>query len=130
MGFEVVLGSYGKCAVVHLKGALDLATASALRVMIEHLWDFLQEGCLVLHLSSMTFCDSTGIGAMIGVSKGCNERGVRLVLAAAPVALRRRLTITGLLPLFEVHDSLKEALSEVGWQSEGAAGISPFAMEA
>ncbi|GIH98345.1 anti-sigma factor antagonist [Planobispora takensis] len=130
MGFEVVLGSYGKCAVVHLKGALDLATASALRVMIEHLWDFLQEGCLVLHLSSMTFCDSTGIGAMIGVSNGCGERGVRLVLAEAPVMLRRRLTITGLLPLFEMHDSLEGALSDVGWQPEGAGRVSPFAIEA
>ncbi|MGS2646072.1 STAS domain-containing protein [Streptosporangium sp. G12] len=131
MAFTVDLGAYGKCAVVHVTGDLDWVTSPSLIVMVEHLWDFLNEGCLILNLTPMLFCDSTGVSALITVFRGCRERGIRLILAGTPRFLLRMLTTTGLIELFEVHDTLDQVLSNVdGWEPEPDTRIPPFAVEA
>ncbi|MEU4833231.1 STAS domain-containing protein [Streptosporangium sp. NPDC023615] len=112
LAFTVDLGEPGTYAVVHVRGELDWNSAPTLTTMVEHLWDFLRDGCLTLDLEPMTFCDSMGLGTLIEISKGCRERRVRLVLAAPPPSLRRTLTITGLTAVFDLRDTLREALED------------------
>ncbi|MFI6508627.1 STAS domain-containing protein [Streptosporangium sp. NPDC050855] len=113
LAFTVDLGEPGSHAVVHVRGELDWNSAPTLTTMVEHLWDFLRDGSLILDLSPMTFCDSMGLGTLIEISKGCRARQVRFVLAAPPPSLCRTLRITGLNTVFELRDTLGEALEGV-----------------
>jgi anti-sigma B factor antagonist len=112
LSFTVDLGAPGTYAVVHVRGELDWNSAPVLVTMAWHLWDFLEDGRLVLDLAPMTFCDSMGLGTMVTVYKECAVRGVRFVLVAPPPSLRRALMITGLGTFLQVCDSLGEALGE------------------
>ncbi|MFC4530683.1 STAS domain-containing protein [Sphaerisporangium dianthi] len=111
LSFTVDLGAPGEWAVVRIRGELDWNSAAMLTTMAEHLWDFLHDGCLVLDLAPMTFCDSTGLGTMIAVYKGCATRNVRFVLMSPPPSLCRLLSVTGLAAFFPVYDTLAEVLA-------------------
>ncbi|GIH75266.1 anti-sigma factor antagonist [Planobispora longispora] len=108
--FSVDLDLQGKYVVVHVTGALDMATSPLLRVAFEPMWESVREGCLILNLTSMTFCDSSGVGALIAAFKQCRERRTRLLLAGVPLYLLRMLRTTQLITLFETHATLEEAL--------------------
>ncbi|MBE3014029.1 STAS domain-containing protein [Microbispora sp. NEAU-D428] len=128
ISFEVDHGAFGKWAVVHVAGDLDWTRSAALRVTVERLWESLAGGTLILALASMTFCDSSGISQMITAFRGCQERNIRMALAAPPAFLRRMLTTTGLHQLFEVHDTLEQALASVkGRDSDADTASAPSA---
>lgn len=59
--FDVDHGAYGKWAVVHVTGALDWTRSASLLDTVERLWDHLRDGCLILDLGPLRFCDSSGI---------------------------------------------------------------------
>ncbi|MEV4096593.1 STAS domain-containing protein [Streptosporangium saharense] len=65
---------------------------------------------LVIDLSGLTFCDSTGLAELLWVLQRSRETGTRLVLAGTNRTLRHMLTTTGLLSFFEMADSVEEAL--------------------
>lgn len=111
--FPVEYGEPGRWAVVHVHGPLDYYTASVLDATVARLWDFLAGGHLVLDLSPMTFCDSSGLSRIITVFHQCRERGVNLLLAVPPPSLRRILALTGLDRVLQIRDSLHQVLAEV-----------------
>ncbi|MBB4913405.1 STAS domain-containing protein [Streptosporangium saharense] len=65
---------------------------------------------LVIDLSGLTFCDSTGLAELLWVLQRSREAGTRLMLAGTNRTLRHMLTTTGLLSFFELADSVEEAL--------------------
>lgn len=65
---------------------------------------------LVIDLSGLTFCDSTGLAELLWVLQRSRETGTRLMLAGTNRTLRHMLTTTGLLSFFEMADSVEEAL--------------------
>ncbi|MFC4057639.1 STAS domain-containing protein [Planomonospora corallina] len=120
--FDIELGARGRCAVVRVRGELDWAASPSLRIVVEQLRGLLGGGCLILDFTALTFCDSTAIGTLAMARHECREHGIRLVLTALPVFLRRMLTTTGLISVFEVRETLESALDEVdGWDSDGRA---------
>ncbi|GLW22284.1 STAS domain-containing protein [Microbispora triticiradicis] len=120
--FDVDHGAYGRWAVVHVTGDLDWTRSASLLDTVERLWDHLRDGCLVLDLGPMRFCDSSGISQLIRVFRGCQEHGIRMTLAAPPAFFRRMLNTTGLIQLFEIHETLEQALSGLdGWGPDANA---------
>lgn len=82
-------------AVVKLLGELDLSTAPQLEACLEELG---ANGADVrLDLSGLSFCDSSGISAMVTASKQVTERGGHLSIVSPQPAVRSVLEITGLL---------------------------------
>ncbi|MFC7645609.1 STAS domain-containing protein [Streptosporangium lutulentum] len=67
---------------------------------------------LILDLTELTFCDSTGIAELLWILHRSQETGTRLVLAGASRTLRHMLTTTGLLPYFTMSASVEAALEE------------------
>jgi anti-sigma B factor antagonist len=82
--------------VVRLIGELDLTTAPQLGVCLDALR---ADGArdVRLDLSGLSFCDSSGISAMLTASKDWTKSGGRLSIASPQPAVRRVLEITGLL---------------------------------
>jgi anti-sigma B factor antagonist len=86
-------------AVVKLTGELDLLAAPQLEVCLVALR---AEGAhdIRLDLSGLSFCDSSGISALLKASKQCRKSGGHLSIASPQAAVRRVLEITGLLDYF------------------------------
>lgn len=107
-------------------GDLDWTSSAHLLDTVEPLWESLRGGCLILDLGPMRFCDSSGIAQLIKVFRGCQEHHIRLALAASPAFLRRMLNTTGLIQLFEVHETLEQALTDLdGWEPDRNAAPAP-----
>lgn len=68
---------------------------------------------LLVDLSEVAFCDSTGLGALVQVHRETVARGGWLRLAAPNADLRRILAITNLDRLLPVYDSVYDAGRDV-----------------
>jgi anti-sigma B factor antagonist len=80
--------------VVRLLGELDLSTAPQLEACLDELGD----GADVrLDLSGLSFCDSSGISAMVTAAKRVRKPGGHLSIVSPQPAVRSVLEITGLL---------------------------------
>ena len=81
MNLSVVVSSAGEAGnigVLRLSGELDIATSGTLRQSLDALRDEGQEN-LVLDLSGVTFCDSTGLGTIVWLHRQLAERGGAVV---------------------------------------------------
>lgn len=81
--------------IVHLSGSIDIFTGEALR---RRLSDAVRHstGTLILDMSRVSFCDSSGLGVLVGVQHRARERGVALALTAPRPHLARLLHLSGL----------------------------------
>src|SRR5919109_5024628 len=102
---NVSTSSQGGHAVVTASGELDLYTAPQLQTALAAL---LREHVdrVVVDLSGIEFCDSTGMNVLLSAMKRLKERGGTLELAAPRPAVRRILEVTGLDTVFTVCDAV------------------------
>ncbi|MGW0612794.1 STAS domain-containing protein [Streptomyces sp. NPDC002788] len=117
--FKVAGGEQGEWAVLQVSGELDLVTSPVLRQRVH---DVVADGhhCLVLDLSEVFFCDSSGVGVLIAARRlirSCQGR-LRLVLPARGAAdgshVNRVLGALGVRRLFDVYGDLDAALGDEG----------------
>ncbi|MEU8465130.1 STAS domain-containing protein [Streptomyces sp. NPDC029003] len=99
----------GDLALAHITGELDIATAPHLRTQALAL---IEQGHrhLILDLGAVTFCDSSGFNALVGILRCAKTVGGSLVLAAVPDRLARLLDLTGLNTLLPTHPTAAHAL--------------------
>jgi len=67
---------------------------------------------LVLDLSQVPFCDSTGLGLMVRIQRLTGLHGGWIRIAAPSRDLRRMLQITNLDRFLPVYDSVAEAIDD------------------
>ncbi|MBC7269835.1 MAG: STAS domain-containing protein [Streptomyces sp.] len=117
VAFNVTGGEQGPWAVLHVSGELDLVTSPVLRQRVH---DAVAEGrhSLVLDLSEVFFCDSSGVGVLIAsrrLMRSCQGR-LRLILPAEGAVdgshVNRVLGALGVRRLFDVHADLSSAVTE------------------
>lgn len=99
----------GAATVVKAAGDLDLATADRLRETLEALIAG-RYTRLVVDLTEVPFVDSTGLGALVSGLRASARAGGSLKLAAPGEAVMRVLTLTRMDRLFDVCDSVDDAL--------------------
>lgn len=114
---KVTGGERGDWAVLQVSGELDLVTSPALR---QHVHDAVAEGrhSLVLDLSEVMFCDSSGVGVLIAsrrLIRSC-QGSLRLILPAQGAAdgshVNRVLGALGVRRLFEVYPDVAAAVAD------------------
>lgn len=117
MTVKVTGGERGDWAVLQVSGELDLVTSPALR---QHIHDAVAEGrhSLVLDLSEVMFCDSSGVGVLIATRRlirSC-QGSLRLILPAQGAAegshVNRVLGALGVRRLFEVYPDVTAAVAD------------------
>jgi anti-anti-sigma factor len=99
----------GATGVLRLEGELDLAAAPELRRRLD---EYAGE-TLVLDFSRTTFIDSAVLKELLRGRVELAARGVRLVLAAVPTAVRRLLDLTRTSELFEDAPDVDTALTRL-----------------
>lgn len=105
--------------VVHVSGDIDLATAPALRELLE---EKLEQGYsdIVVDLTDVTFLDSTGLGVLVAALKKCREVDGDLRLVITEPRILKLFAITGLQDTFTIADSL--AAPSLAGPSDGGDG--------
>ncbi|MET8138398.1 MULTISPECIES: STAS domain-containing protein [unclassified Streptomyces] len=94
--------------VLEITGDLDHATAPELRQAVDRLT--LASGqLLVLDLSGLEFCDSSGITALLATRNLATEQSGDMALAAVPANTARILRIVGLDRVFTLHPDTSTA---------------------
>ncbi|MFJ9079364.1 STAS domain-containing protein [Streptomyces sp. NPDC102278] len=99
----------GDLALAHVVGDLDITTAPHLRAQALALIDQGHRH-LILDLGAVTFCDSTGFSALVGIYRCAKTADGTLALAAVPDRLERLLDLTGLSALLPAHPTAAHAL--------------------
>ncbi|WP_405798019.1 STAS domain-containing protein [Streptomyces sp. NBC_01506] len=117
MTLKVDRAERGLWTVLHITGELDLVTSPVVR---QHVHDAVAAGRreLVLDLSEVFFCDSSGVGVLIASRKlmrSCQGR-LRLILPAHGAEegshVNRVLAALGVRRLFEVYVDVSDAVDE------------------
>lgn len=98
--FHVTADDADPC-VFHLHGELDAATAA----VVDELPITIRPGQpVVLDLADLSFCDSTGLTALIMLGRRVTEGSGELMLRDPQPAIRRLLDLTGVGPLLPISD--------------------------
>jgi anti-anti-sigma factor len=114
---KVMEADLGEWAVLQVSGEMDLVTSPAVR---QHVHDAVADGrrSVVLDLSGVRFCDSSGVGVLIAarrLMRSCQGR-LRLILPARGAEdgshVNRVLAALGVRRLFEVYPDVAAAVDE------------------
>jgi len=87
--------SGGKC-VLHLTGSLDLVSRDEMLAAGNRALGEEQFAGVVLNLAEIGFIDSTGIGALVELSRSAEDAGKSFALQDPSARVRRVLNLTGL----------------------------------
>jgi len=108
MPFGLELGRDGTSIVVRLAGELDIETSPELRECLERL-DEQRHVSIVVDLGHLTFCDSTGISALVQGYHGCQKAGGYLRIEGETGLVARVLELTGLRGVLRQEGSVRAA---------------------
>ena len=98
--------------VIEVGGEVDMLTSPQLRsAVLEQFGPDRGTELVVLALDGVTFLGTSGLAVLIEVREAAHAAGVELRLACTARRVLRPLTIAGLVPLFDVHDTLEQALA-------------------
>ena len=89
-----------------LSGEIDLYTAPRLQSELVAAMRSADSTQVVVDMSGVEFCDSTGMNVLLAAHRQACERGGDLALAAPRAPVRKILEVTGLASIFTVHDDL------------------------
>ncbi|CAM5466524.1 STAS domain-containing protein [Streptomyces glaucescens] len=100
----------GHLAALCIGGEIDTQSAPALR---KEALDVIAQGHphLILDLTGITFCDSSGLNALIGIMRCAMAANGSLTLAAVPDRLSRMLDLTGLSTVMPSYPGTEAAMN-------------------
>jgi anti-sigma B factor antagonist len=98
--------SEGDHTIVTLTGEIDLYTAPRLQSELVAALRSADSAQVVVDMSGVEFCDSTGMNVLLAAHRQACERGGGLALAAPRAPVRKILEVTGLASVFTIHDDL------------------------
>jgi anti-sigma B factor antagonist len=96
--------------VIRLSGAIYFGEEStALRVLVKELLDISRQ--IVLDLEDVTHIDSGGLGTLVSLYASARKVGGEIKLAEIGSHARELLQITRLMTLFEIFDTVEDAIA-------------------
>lgn len=107
-----VTPAHAGTVVVTASGEVDMLTSPQLRTgVLEQFLDGAGVELVVLDLDGVTFLGTSGLAVLIEVREAAHASGVELRIVSTSRRVLRPLTIAGLVPLFDIHDTLDAALA-------------------
>jgi anti-sigma B factor antagonist len=98
--------------VIEVGGEVDMLTSPQLRsAVIEQFGTEAGVELVVLALDGVSFLGTSGLAVLIEVREAAHAAGVELRLACTARRVLRPLTIAGLVPLFDIHDTVEQAMA-------------------
>jgi anti-sigma B factor antagonist len=100
----------GEYIVMSVQGEIDLYTVPKLQRELASVLATGDPVRLIVDLSAVDFCDSTGVNVLLAAHRQAREKGGDLELAAPRPAVRKILQVTGLETVFTVTDNPAHAV--------------------
>jgi anti-anti-sigma factor len=97
MGVEIDDLEHDGSHTLALRGELDLAAVPSLEAEVRHLCSLATTRGITLDLAGLHFVDSTGLAAIVLVSRLCAKHGFDFELLPGPRAVQRLFETTGLI---------------------------------
>ncbi|MFG2090937.1 MULTISPECIES: STAS domain-containing protein [unclassified Spirillospora] len=108
MDFDINLMRDDRCTLVRVHGDIDVVSRARFE---ETLFEVVDSGePLVVDMREVTFCDSTGLNALVAANRRAGERGTSVALVALPPRVQRVFRITGIDKFIPIYDTLREAI--------------------
>ncbi|WP_250037275.1 STAS domain-containing protein [Paractinoplanes maris] len=105
-----VVDNSDESVVVTVRGNIDIDSGTTLTTALEQLLDR-PAPRIVVDLSGIEFCDSTGLSALVVGHNRASASGGWLRLAAPGEFLARLLDTVGLIPRLAVYTTVGDALA-------------------
>jgi anti-sigma B factor antagonist len=109
MGFTATKDTTG-VLVVQVDGQLIVGNRQELKQLVQEAVDHGEKKVLV-DFTKAGYIDSSGLGALVSISKKVREQGGELRLSGLNEDLRSLFELTKLDTLFSISDSTKQALA-------------------
>ena len=90
-------------ATAYIRGEIDHHNAKAAREELDSIIAGTRPHCFRLDLSGVSFCDSSGLGLVMGRMRKCNEIGSTLILQNPSEAALRMLSIAGMDKIIKIE---------------------------
>jgi anti-sigma B factor antagonist len=96
-GFDIGITATGPGELTaRLSGELDLSARPVVgRELVGAVGSGADVDVVVIDLGGVTFCDSSGLGALLDVQRAAERRGASVVLRSVPNAVGRVLELAG-----------------------------------
>ncbi|MDL4813303.1 STAS domain-containing protein [Actinomadura opuntiae] len=108
MDFDISLMKDERCTLVRVQGDIDVVSRARFE---EALFEVVDSGePMVVDMRQVTFCDSTGLNAIVAANRRAGERGTTVSLVALPPRVQRVFRITGIDKFVPIYDTLREAI--------------------
>jgi anti-sigma B factor antagonist len=97
--FDIEVATDGRDVVAHLAGELDLSVRADVVAQVTGVLSADPPPTepvnrLVIDLGEVTFCDSSGLGALLDIRRAAGDAEVPMVLRAVPPPVARLLELT------------------------------------
>ncbi|GGX60551.1 STAS domain-containing protein [Streptomyces minutiscleroticus] len=102
-----IVETRGPLAVAAVRGEMDLHTTADFYPRATALID--DHPHVILDLSGITFCDSSGLNTLLRLRRHADENGGRLTLAAPTDRVMHILRLTGIDTVFPLYADVTEA---------------------
>ena len=110
MDLRLDVSEQGDWSVVEVGGEIDVATAPRLREQLISLVNA-QKYRIVVSLEAVDFIDSTGLGVLISGLKRVRTHDGQFALVCTEPRILKVFEITGLLAVFDVHETIDDAVA-------------------
>lgn len=108
MDFGISLMKDERCTLVRVQGDIDVVSRARFE---EALFEVADAGePMVVDMREVTFCDSTGLNAIVAANRRAGEHGGTVSLVALPPRVQRVFRITGIDKFVPIYDTLREAI--------------------
>lgn len=121
---DLMLNEYSAApgrTVIELSGEIDVYTAPRLREALVSLVDA-GNYRLIIDMEGVEFLDSTGLGVLVGGLKRVRSHDGTIDLVCTQGRILRIFRITGLIKVFNIHDTVDDALASQGRPDIQVAG--------
>ncbi|MQY04979.1 STAS domain-containing protein [Actinomadura macrotermitis] len=112
MDFDISLLHHDSCTLLRIQGEIDVVSRARFE---ESMLGVLDAGqAMIVDMRQVTFCDSTGLNAIVSANRRAAERDVPIALVAPPPRVERVFHITGIDQYVPVYGSVREAIGSFG----------------
>ncbi|GAA4187553.1 hypothetical protein GCM10022252_21300 [Streptosporangium oxazolinicum] len=108
--FRVRADKHRHFTALHAVGALDYGSSRLLKEQADAALKATDHPRLVIDLTEVTFCDSTGYGVLMYALTRVRRVAGSLVLVGPSTVMRRRLKRLGVADLFDTRRTVEEAM--------------------
>ncbi|MBI3695547.1 MAG: STAS domain-containing protein [Acidobacteria bacterium] len=100
----------GACSVIEIQGDIDLKTSPQVRAAILDLFEKRGQERVILDLKGVNYIDSSGVASLVEGLQQAKKHKARFILSCLNQAPRHVLDLTRLTSVFEITQTVDEAL--------------------